>query len=1449
MNSTSTSSRKDLTTVYNALPDDTQQILQLLSVAIEVDHMTAVLELVKLAALHSGRSKSAIKLIQIKNSLKTLLKEQLIEQKNSSYHVSSPISTAVVYHLACNNASTLKRMANAIRVHTEKNNRFFFDFNSTTAGRLQTARDLKVAYMLGDAKELQRLYEKNKRRIEEDASIWDFSIYPLIPALFPNLPNPIRLQIYTESHFDCCQQLFDNIPIYDLIAQETPTAATLTIQLEYLIFKGQFTEARELTQANLSNQNNLIRSASLQALGWLAFIQGDDDQSIDYYEQAFTESLAGSKRRKAFPYSFSGLFFLFALCRRGKSADLNRADTLYGWSRDLASVRIHNFTLTAAPLIHFKIGNESIAKGALIDLDQFLKYESLDYALSRLLYFYVCRWVTPDELPASDLIRFLKHQLPLAQKADYSWLESLYLELLIAYEKKPASKLKKQLKSLQEKIAEPYQSIVDLIPHQEKWERSLNALEILASKSSPSKTSASEENHRIRWVLDLNEEYQYDPDFEDDIYAMPGAHKNNTSSPKLVALPSPSELADKPTIISYWTLQPFLQKKLKSGKWGKARPSSFQWMDQHQDVLAEQDKNTLNSLSGDERWGRQISSYSGDKALSNLCGHSHLYNEQELQIELVLQEPELRLAKEGTKNIHIQLYPEIDYEDPETTLVKDTPTRFLVVPIEASHCKVAKVLGSEGLTLPRSAKDRALESLASLSSNIRVQSQIASDKLTAAQTIAADTTLRLHLFPLDEGLLAELYLQPIPPDGDHFHPGEGGRVIFARGEKNNIQATRDLEGETQSAHAFITQCPTLAQAQDLEQPHTWTYEDPEASLNLLVDLQQLPAGTVEVMWPKGEAFNLRSIVTPGDFKLKLKEGKNNWLEASGALRVDQDLVLGMREIMQLLEQQPGEKFIQLKDGQFLALGKAFRQKLDDLRLLSTANKGKTDSVSLHPLAALALEELADDKQNSCSAGWKKRLKKLKEIKNFNAKLPTTLQAELRPYQLEGFQWLARLAEWGAGACLADDMGLGKTVQALALLLHRAKGGPALIVAPTSVAANWINETLKFAPTLNPIRYAGKQSAELLKKLKARDMVITTYGMLQQEDTPLTAVEWHTVVLDEAQAIKNHNTKRAKAAKQLQAGFCITTTGTPIENHLGELHSLFDFINPGLLGSADSFRKRFADPIEIRNNEWARNSLRRIVQPFILRRLKSEVLLDLPPRTEITLEVEMSPEETVFYEALRQNAVEALTNNSASSGEKSFQILAEIMRLRQACCNPSMVQKKGAPASSKLQVFTDTVTEIIEGGHKVLVFSQFVKHLALLKKRLEKLGISYQYLDGSVPAKKRQQSIDAFQNGEGDVFLISLKAGGSGLNLTAADYVIHMDPWWNPAVEDQASDRAHRIGQQRPVTIYRLVTKNTIEEKIVALHHQKRDLADSLLAGTDQAARLSAEDMLQLIQDA
>jgi SNF2 family DNA or RNA helicase len=287
------------------------------------------------------------------------------------------------------------------------------------------------------------------------------------------------------------------------------------------------------------------------------------------------------------------------------------------------------------------------------------------------------------------------------------------------------------------------------------------------------------------------------------------------------------------------------------------------------------------------------------------------------------------------------------------------------------------------------------------------------------------------------------------------------------------------------------------------------------------------------------------------------------------------------------------------------------------------------------------------------------------------------------------------------------------------------------------------------------------------------------------------------------------------------------------------------LNPGLLGTLDIFTKRFAGPIESGSDPRARARLRDVVRPFILRRLKSEVLHELPPRTEITLRIELEPEEKALYESLRRKAAERFENEKEK--KDTLAVLAELMKLRRLCCHPDLVVPGANVEASKLDAFRELVAELLENGHKALVFSQFVDVLSILREQLDHMGVSYQYLDGSTPQKDRAKRVADFQNGQGDLFLISLKAGGTGLNLTAADFVIHYDPWWNPAVEDQASDRAYRMGQTRPVTVYRLVARGTIEEKIVELHRSKRDLASSLLEGTDTETRLDSDQLIALLQ--
>jgi SNF2 family DNA or RNA helicase len=611
----------------------------------------------------------------------------------------------------------------------------------------------------------------------------------------------------------------------------------------------------------------------------------------------------------------------------------------------------------------------------------------------------------------------------------------------------------------------------------------------------------------------------------------------------------------------------------------------------------------------------------------------------------------------------------------------------------------------------------------------------------------------------------------------------------------------------------------------------------------MLQLQPLiEAEKLTLHWPTGGLKAFRVVGEVGWPQLRLNVRKDrDWFAASGALQVDDGLTVDVLQLLEWLENSTS-RFMALEDGQFLALTDELRRRLGDLA--AYAEKGK-DKLRFPPIRAAILEDLDETANVKTDRHWKNWVQRIRESGTYVAELPSTLQAELRDYQVEGYHWLCRLAHWGAGACLADDMGLGKTIQALALLLHRSAGGPALVVAPTSVMFNWQHEARRFAPALHFSIFGPGDRAAFFDDLGPHEVVVCSYGLLSNEAERLQSQHWHTVILDEAQAIKNMTTQRSQAVMGLAADFRLIMTGTPLENHLGELWNLFQFINPGLLGTYEIFQWRFATPIERDRDRDTRRRLQRLVQPFMLRRTKAQVLEELPSRTEVTLQVELSREEAAFYEALRQRALQKLED---VKGPQHLQMLAEIMRLRRACCHPRLALEDSPLSSSKLKMFEETIDELLENKHKVLVFSQFVDHLTILRQALEHKGVSYQYLDGSTPARARDQRVAAFQAGEGDVFLISLRAGGIGLNLTAADYVIHMDPWWNPAVEDQASDRAHRLGQQRPVTIYRLVTQGTIEERIVELHHAKRDLADSLLEGADISSKLSAEELLQLIRE-
>jgi superfamily II DNA or RNA helicase len=460
-------------------------------------------------------------------------------------------------------------------------------------------------------------------------------------------------------------------------------------------------------------------------------------------------------------------------------------------------------------------------------------------------------------------------------------------------------------------------------------------------------------------------------------------------------------------------------------------------------------------------------------------------------------------------------------------------------------------------------------------------------------------------------------------------------------------------------------------------------------------------------------------------------------------------------------------------------------------------------------------------------------------------LPEGFQAELRPYQLSGYRWLCFQRDMDLHGILADDMGLGKTVQALAALA--ATPGPHLVVAPTSVLSNWAREAARFAPMISVNYYHGPS-----RRLDPNaTLTLTSYALLRLDLAQLGEIPWTYLVLDEAQAIKNPDSQTARAACELGARHRLALTGTPVENRLEELWSLFRFLMPGLLGPRSSFRDRFVRPIEA-GDPQARVQLQRRVRPYVLRRLKQQVAKDLPPLTDIVVRCEMEPEQRKVYEAVRQamrrDVMDAL--GYGVDGRATMQILEALLRMRQACCDPSLLPGRFASeaGSCKLDRLEELLVDIITAEHKALVFSQWTSMLDRVEPRLRALGIDWVRLDGST--RDRQAVIDQFQSPDGPpVFLLSLKAGGTGLNLTAADYVVHLDPWWNPAVEQQATDRAHRIGQDKPVVSCRLIAEGTVEERILELQDAKRDLADAAIGGEAGVLRALTADELRSLFDA
>jgi superfamily II DNA or RNA helicase len=690
----------------------------------------------------------------------------------------------------------------------------------------------------------------------------------------------------------------------------------------------------------------------------------------------------------------------------------------------------------------------------------------------------------------------------------------------------------------------------------------------------------------------------------------------------------------------------------------------------------------------------------------------------------------------------------------------------------------------------------------------------------------------LQLTPLaDEGVELSLSMRPFVLSGA-WPPGKGPELVHGLSEGQEAHARRDLAWERAAA-------PELLEALDLSEairvePFRYRVEATQAALELLARAARL-GDRLEIEWAE-RAGKLRvcTQLGRGDLKVALfKRGAFFFPEGSAR---NAQATLAFASLLDAARRN--ERFVRIEGGDYVELERELFERLRNAQL-SVLDAGR-----LRLSAAAApfwLKQLPD----VCAGGDPESRALLARALAPEVQAATPLIDALRDYQRDGVRFLLHCAGFSPGALLADEMGLGKTVQSIAFLAARAEQGAALVVCPTSLVDNWYGELRRFAPQLCALRYRGPRRREQLPALAAGDVLVVSYELLARDRPHFDGLGFATQIVDEAQVVKNARTLRARAVATIDARFRVALSGTPVENRLGDLWSVFHLIAPGLLGSWPRFRARFAVPIERYQNRERAGVLRELVQPLLLRRCKSEVEAELPARTEVVHLIGLSQAERALYQSALAEARRAIGRRRPDDPRRRLHVLAELTRLRQLACHPRLVIDDARVESSKLAALMTLLTDLLPRGHRVLIFSQFVAHLALVRDELARRGNALFWLSGSTPSAERTELVRRFQAGEAQLFLISLKAGGTGLNLTAADYVVHMDPWWNPSAEDQASDRAHRIGQNRPVTVVKLVAQDTIEERVLALHEHKRRLASAVI-GPPVAASAEHSDYEELL---
>ena len=946
------------------------------------------------------------------------------------------------------------------------------------------------------------------------------------------------------------------------------------------------------------------------------------------------------------------------------------------------------------------------------------------------------------------------------------------------------------------------------------WQRALDSLHELLPDEATALQSDTAASHFVKWRVGVRSQYSV---------------RNK----------------DKAELVEVVSICLKLHKRLKSGKWSSGRLVNLEKIingecDNYFDDADHAIKAALSKIHSYYYYDTTPSA-----VVEALIGHPRIYvtknayshqEDGEGPVEFVKRAASVEVKNLADGGITLRLPATADNFSVPLQIIRERDDCFAVYMYTPTQVKLGGIVERFGkgreLRLPSEAVASFQNLLPALAREVGVRGEFDAAAI-AARTIEGSTQLVLRGKFVNDTLHLELLNQPTNDLPLYVTPGIGMRNTLTQLEDETVAVVRDLAAEKRAAAKFKTGCPAL----DNWDAGGWRWEvnDLYSMLNVLDECYE-QAESVPLEWPERDAMAIVRPTGSSSFRLSAVGGSDFWLEIGGDVELDDGQVMAFTKLLAQTGDRM-ERFIRLSDKRFMRLT---RHLAEQLELLAKVGESRANTLRV-PQGALPILEAIAEKTPEISfpAEVRRRISDFRKALERNYTIPTSMTCELRQYQRDGFEWLAKLDGCGLGACLADDMGLGKTLQALALLTHSAKRGPSLVIAPTSVLRNWQKEAFRFAPALNLMLLADAEDrAALVGRASPYDVVVCSYGLLLFEEELLTGRDWNIVVLDEAQAVKNRLSKRAKAVKRIRSIMRVAATGTPVENNLAELWNLFDFLNPGLLGSHRQFEERFCNP-----DGSVKAVLKRFTSPFILRRLKTDVLDDLPTKTEITLTVTLDESERALYESCRRDAMNTIV--ATADEPNPIVMLAQLTRLRRLCCHPSLVLHNSTLPGQKVEEFMELVADLKSGGHRALVFSQFVDFLTIIRARLDKVGIIYQYLDGATPMTRRNKAVESFQRGEGDLFLISLKAGGTGLNLASADYVVLLDPWWNPAVESQAADRAHRIGQTKPVTVYRLVTADTVEERVIELHAHKRAIADAILDNTGDT-RLTAEDFMGLL---